>query len=129
MKIRAVQNFAADRIKKSLGQLRLSVICEQANIVQLDFAPDVVRQVFFIIFIFQTLHALFDAMLIKGDTIFGFDLRFFPAELLKMLLRGTTGLPEQPIVLVKAIQYAACNIKSDLRRQQFRKSDLRRRHD
>ena len=39
----AMQDFGGDRVEESLGQLRLVVVDQQTNVVQLDLLPDVHR--------------------------------------------------------------------------------------
>ena len=38
-----MQDFGGDRVEESLGQLRLVVVDQQTNVVQLDLLPDVHR--------------------------------------------------------------------------------------
>ena len=120
-----MQDFATDRIEEGLGQFRLLVVRQQADVVQLDFAPHRVGQVARLVLVFQNRDAFLHPLVVKADPFARRQLRHLPLAVFKMPLGGLAGGTKQPVVLVEAVQDRARNIERDLRGQQFGEGDLR----
>ena len=105
VKIIAVKNFGAHRVKKGLGQLRLMVIGQQPDVVQLDLLPDLHRQVFSLEVTLQSLISLLHTQVIELDPLTLRALLTMPVGLLKAKLGLGTGFSEQPVVAIKTFQH------------------------
>ena len=69
VEIGAVQDLAEHRIEKGFGQLGLLVVGQQADVMQLDFAPDFVGQFALMVFVFQDLHAFLHPRVVERDAL------------------------------------------------------------
>ena len=122
--IAAVQDVAADGIEKALGQFRPLVAGQQADEMQLGFAPGVVVQVFRRVLVFEGAHAFLHALVVEIDARAGGLLGRGPVGTLEIGLGPLAGLAEQGIMAVEAVQDGARDVESDLGRQQLGKGGL-----
>ena len=127
VEIGAVQDVATHRIEKGFRQLRLLVVDEQADVMQLHFAPDFIIDFGRVVLVFQQLHAFLHAGIVERDALARLRLRRLPVGLLEIALCILAGGAEQMVVLVETVQHGARDIERDLGFQEFGKGGLR--HD
>ena len=86
LKISAVQDFGGDRVEKSLGQLGLVVVYQQADVVQLDLLPHIHGLHVGLVFTLQTVRAFQHPQVIKLDALALRALLAVPVGRLKTVL-------------------------------------------
>jgi hypothetical protein len=104
VEVAAVQDVGGDRVEEGLRQFRLVVVDQQADVVQLGLVPDLHRQAAGAELPLQPLHRLAHPQVVEDDAVALGLLLAQPVGLLEALLRLGAALPEQPVVLVEALQ-------------------------
>ena len=115
LEIAAVQNLGRDRVEEGLGQFRLVVIDQQADVMQLDLLPDVHRLRVGLEFTLQPVRALAHAQVVKLDAIALRALLAVPVGGLEPVLGARRLGPEQPVVPIEAIKHGFRNIVGERR--------------
>ena len=100
-----VQDLRCDRIEKSLSQLGLFVVKQQADVKQLDLLPGSIVDGFDFEFVAQALDAFIDAVVIETDAFADCGMDPRPIAVFEAILGLPAGLPEQGVVLVEALDH------------------------
>jgi hypothetical protein len=119
VEIGAVQDGAADRVEEGLGQLRLLVVDQQADVMQLHLAPDFAADFLRLVFVFQRLHAFLYPLVVEGDSFPRLGLRRFPVAGFEIALGILAGGTKQAVMLVEAVEDGARDVERDLGTEQL----------
>ena len=103
--VAAVQDLRRHRVEEGLGELRLVMLDQHADVVQLDLVPHLHRQLAGAELGLQPLGALVDALVVELDALALRALLAVPVSRLEAALRLGTGLAEQAVVLVEAFEH------------------------
>ncbi len=119
VEVRAVQDARAYRVEERLGQFGLVVIGQQADVVQLDLLPDLVFDIFRVVFVFQDHAGFAYPLVVEVDAVALQLQQAMPVGRFELQLGLMAHLAEQPVVLVKPVQHGPGHVVGDLRGQQL----------
>ena len=119
VEVRAVQDARAHRVEEGLGQFRLVMVGQQADVVQLDLAPDFVVDVLGVVFVFQDDRRFAHALVVVGDPVALQLLHGRPVPVLERHLGLDAHLAEQAVVLVEPVEHRAGDVEGNLRGQEL----------
>ena len=105
VKVIAVQDLGGYRIEEGLGQFRLLVVEQQADIEQLDLLPGRIVDGGGVELVAQALDALVHAVVVEADALLDGLVHAQPVGLLETALGFAAGLAEQGVVLVEALDH------------------------
>jgi hypothetical protein len=117
VEVGAVQDLGGDRVEEGLGQLRLVVVDQQADVVQLDLVPHLHRLLAGLELLLQPQHRLLHAQVVELDAFALRALLAVPVGGLEAVL-GARGLgAEQPVVPVEAVEHRLGDVVGERRVQ------------
>ena len=105
VKVIAVQDLGGYRIEEGLGQFRLLVVEQQADIEQLDLLPGRIVDGGGVELVAQALDTLVHAVVVEADAFLHRLVHAQPVGLLETALGFAAGLAEQGVVLVEALDH------------------------
>ena len=112
-----MQESAAHRVEERLGELRLPVVGEQSDVLQLDVLPERLGQRLGLELGLQALDRFAHALVVEQDALGVRATYAGPVRALKALLGFAARLAEQPVVLVEAFQQGARDCQREVAAQ------------
>ena len=109
VRVGAAQDPGRHRVEERLGELRLGVLDQQADVLQLRLAPGLVVERLDVELRAEPLDALADALVVEADPLLHGALLLHPRPPLEPLLRAGAHLPEQAVVPVESLDQDGCD--------------------
>ncbi|MNR32893.1 hypothetical protein D3C85_1505220 [compost metagenome] len=98
-----MQDAGEHRVEEGLRQLRLLVVGQEADEVQLGLLPDLVVQQIGVVLVLQALHRLVHSLVVELDAVAHQLLHPLPVRRLEQRLGLLADRAEQPVVAVEAV--------------------------
>ena len=117
LEIAAVQYLGGDRVEESLCQLRLVVVDQKSDVVQLDLLPDVHRLLTCFELALQSARALFYPQVVKLDAFALRPLLSVPVCSFKPVLGAGRLGAKQLVVAIEAVHHRLGDVVSNRRIQ------------
>ena len=115
-----MQDLGRDRIEEALGQLRLVVVDQEADEVQLDLVPDLHRLLAGPEFLLEPRHRLADAQVVELDALALGALLAVPVGGLEAVLGARRLGAKEPVVPIEAVAHRPCDVVGERRIEALR---------